>query len=496
MPDNALFCVNIDPMKKTDYLIIGAGIAGLATAYHLRNLGKVTVICKGKLKNANTYWAQGGIAAVMTKADRFKKHIDDTMEAGAHLSDRDAVRYLVENAPKAIRFLESIGVKFKKEPALEGGHSEARVWRTSDFTGQDVLDQLVKAVQKSKNIKVEENTDAIELIVQNDACRGAFVRVGDNKKLEPILAKHTVLATGGLGQIFSKTSNPRAAAGDGLAMAVNAGLQLRDLEFVQFHPTALDKYDEGRYFLLSETLRGFGANVVTSQKKRFLHEYDKRAELAARDIVTRAVHFEQMNGPVYLDMRHFEVKEIKNRFPNITRRLKQYGFDLSKDLIPVTPVAHFSCGGIPVDLHGATKLPGLYAVGEVASSGVHGANRLASNALLEGLVFGEAIAKSLEKSLALDKEVDEKITLDIPEVVMEPLPQVKAYAKRISHIMWEKVGIVRNPDGLKQALKEITEIPARDYRIQHRQIVCYTLVQACLARPISLGCHYIASELG
>jgi L-aspartate oxidase len=482
-------------VKKTDYLIIGAGIAGLATAYHLRELGSVTVVCKGKLKQANTYWAQGGIAAVMGKRDRFKKHIDDTMEAGAHHNDRDAVRYLVENAPKAIRFLESIGVKFKDDPALEGGHSCPRVWRTSDFTGQDILDALVKAVMKAKNIKVEENMEAVELFEHDGACRGAYVRKGESTKLEPFLAKHTVLATGGLGQLFAKTSNTRAAAGDGLAMAVNAGVELKDLEFVQFHPTALDKYDEGRYFLLSETLRGFGANIVNSHKKRFLDDYDTRAELAPRDIVTRAIYFELMNGPVYLDIRHFEAKKIKNRFPNIFKRLKGYGFDLTKDLIPITPVAHFACGGVPTDIHGATKLPGLYAVGEVACTGVHGANRLASNALLEGLVYGEAIAKSLEKSKPMDVEIDEKITLKIPEIVVEDLPQIKAYAKRINQIMWEKVGIVRSQEGLKQALKEITEIPARDYRIQHRQIVCYTMIRAALARHVSLGCHYIASEL-
>jgi len=405
-------------MNKTDYLIIGAGIAGLATALHLKNLGKVTVISKGKLRQANTYWAQGGIAAVLTKEDRFKRHIEDTMEAGSRHNNRDAVRYLVENAPKAIRFLESVGVKFKKDPALEGAHSEARVWRTSDFTGQDVLDSLVKAVQKEKNIDVKEDTDAIELIMHEDTCRGAFVRVGIRQDLAPFFAKNTILATGGLGQLFAKTSNTRSAGGDGLAMAVNAGLELEDLEFVQFHPTALDNYDDGRYFLLSETLRGFGAKIINTKGENFLEEFDKRAELAPRDVVTRAIYFELMNSKVYLDMRHLDSKEVRNRFPNITKRLKQYSFDLAKDLIPVTPVAHFSCGGIPVNLHGATKLPGLFAVGEVACSRVHGANRLASNALLEGLVFGEAIAKFLERNKEMDEKIviDEKMKLETPKM--------------------------------------------------------------------------------
>ncbi len=481
-------------MKKTDYLIIGAGIAGLSTALHLKNLGKVTVITKGKLKQSNTYWAQGGIAAVLTKKDQFRKHINDTMEAGAHHNDRDAVRYLVENAPKAIRFLESLGIKFQKEPVLEGGHSEARIWRTNDFTGQDILDHLIKAVQKSRNIEVQENTDAVELIVSNNACRGAFVRLGDQEKLQPILSKHTILATGGLGQLFSKTSNTRSAGGDGLAMAVNAGLELKDIEFVQFHPTALAVPDNGRYFLLSETLRGFGAKIVNSSGRSFLEDYDSRGELGPRDVVTRAINFEMMNGPVYLDMRHLGSRDIKHNFPNITKRLKQYGFDLTADLIPITPIAHFLNGGIPVDLYGDTKLPGLLAVGEVACSNVHGANRLASNALLEGVVFAEAIARNLEKISPLYEktELDENMPLDIPQIVIEPLDQVRAYAQRIGQIMWERVGIVRSQEGLKKALMEITKIPARDYRIQHRQIVSYKMIQAAIARPTSLGCHYIA----
>jgi len=484
-------------MKQTDYLIIGAGIAGLTTALHLKDLGKVTVICKGKLKQANTYWAQGGIAAVMTKTDRFKKHIEDTMKAGAEHGNRDAIRYLVEHAPRAIRFMESLGVKFKKEPALEGGHSEARVWRTSDFTGQDVLDHLIKAILKIKNIEIQEDTDAVELIIHENSCKGAFVRPIYGEQIEPFFAKFTILATGGLGQLYEKTSNTRASAGDGMALAVNAGLELEDMEFIQFHPTALNKYDDGRYFLLSETLRGYGAKIVNSQKESFLEEYDKRAELAPRDIVTRATFFEMMNGPVYLDMRYLNERDVKRQFPNITKRLKQYGYNLVKDLIPITPVAHFACGGIPVNLSGETAMPRLFAVGEVACTKVHGANRLASNSLLEGLVFGEAVARRIAKKKELMEEpsLNTDIQLDTPKIIIEPLPQVLAYAKRIGQIMWERVGIVRTMDGLKEAMKEITEIPARDYRIQHRQIVCYKIIQACLNRPQSLGCHYIATEL-
>lgn len=483
-------------MKKIDTLIIGTGIAGLSTALQLKELGSVLLITKGKLKQGSSYWAQGGIAAVLGKEDRFKKHIVDTMEVGAHHNDRDAVRHLVEHAPKAIRFLEDLGVKFKEDPGLEGGHSEARVWRTSDFTGQDILNVLIKVVQKNKAIEIQENADAVELIVDKGVCRGAYIRSKDNKECEPILAKNTVLATGGLGQLFSKTSNPLGAGGDGLAMAINAGLELEDLEFVQFHPTALAVEEKGRHFLLSETLRGAGAKIVHGDGEPFLEEYDPRGELGPRDIVTRAIYFESENGPIYLDMRHLDAKAAKKEFPNITKRLKQYGFDFSKELIPITPTAHFACGGVPVDLHGATKLPNLYAVGEVACSRVHGANRLASNALLEGVVFAEAIAKTIQRSLAVDKEElsEEKIKLDPPKVAIESLDQVKAYGKRIGQIMWKQVGIVRTEASLKRAMLEITEIPARDYRIQHRQMVCYKMIQACLNRPASLGCHYMAGE--
>jgi L-aspartate oxidase len=482
-------------MKQTDYLVIGAGIAGLTTAYLLSEFGEVLVITKGKLKQANTYWAQGGIAAVMAKDDTFESHIEDTMKAGADHCKESAVRYLSEHSPKAIRFLESVGVKFYPEPDLEAGHSKARVWRTSDFTGQDVLNQLLKATKKD-HITFEEDTEAVELIAEGGECRGAFVRRGENAGLEPVFAKQTILATGGCGRLFGKTTNTIGSGGDGLALAVNAGLPLKDMEFIQFHPTALDKPDDGRYFLLSETLRGFGAKVVNQNGEQFLKQFHERGELAPRDIVSRAVFFELMNGPVYLDMRHIDGKEIKAHYPNIYKKTKEYGFDLAKDLVPITPVAHYCCGGIPVDLKSATDLPGLFAVGEVACTGVHGANRLASNSLLEAVVFSQSAAEAIQKSLPIDRQRSVEIKdIEIPIVVMEDIAQVKAYSKRLGQIMWENVGIIRAIDGLEKAKKEIIEIPARDYRVQHRQLVCYKIIEACLARPQSLGAHYITDKL-
>lgn len=482
--------------KQTDYLIIGSGVAGLATAYFLSDLGSVTVLTKGEVRNANTYWAQGGIAAVLAKEDTFESHMEDTLKTGAGHCSEAAVRQLVFGAPKAIRFLETIGLKIEKEPMLEAGHSRARVWRSSDFTGRDVLEVLIKAVQKKNNITFLEKTEAVELIVDEGECKGAFIRAEGAEGMERIAAKQTILATGGLGHLFAKTTNTVGSGGDGLALAVNAGLELKDIEFIQFHPTALAIPKDDRHFLLSEVLRGMGAKVVNARGEAFLNKFDPRAELAPRDLVARAVYIEQMTGPVYLDMRHVEESLVRKKFPNIQKALKEYGLDLTKDLIPITPVAHYACGGVPTDLHGATKLPGLYAVGEVACTGVHGANRLASNSLLEALVYARTIFGSLEKSVTLDASKNVNIdSLEPPAIIVEDINQVKAYGKRIGQIMWDHVGIIRTIEGLEKAKTEIVAIPARDYRVQHRQLVCYKIIAACQARPQSLGAHYMTKEI-
>ncbi|MBN2306729.1 L-aspartate oxidase [Candidatus Peregrinibacteria bacterium] len=482
--------------KQTDYLIIGSGIAGLATAYFLSELGSVLVLTKGEVRNTNTYWAQGGIAGVLAKDDNFESHIEDTLRTGAGHCKEAAVRQIVFGAPKAIKFLKSIDLKIEKEPMLEGGHSKARVWRSSDFTGRDILEVLIKATQKKKNISFLEKTEAVELIVDEGECKGAFIRNEEEEKMEKVAAKNTILATGGLGQLFGRTTNTLGSGGDGLALAVNAGLELQDIEFIQFHPTALAVSSNGRHFLLSEVLRGMGAKIVNSRGERFLKKFDPRAELAPRDLVSRAVYVEELTGPVYLDMRHIDPGKVRSKFPNIQKTLKEHDLDLTKDLIPITPVAHYACGGVPTDLHGATQLPGLYAVGEVACTGVHGANRLASNSLLEAIVFSKAISETLEKSVLMDARKNVNIdSLESPAVVIEDINQVKAYGKRIGQIMWENVGIVRTAEGLAKAKKEIITIPARDYRVQHRQLVAYKIIEACQARPQSLGAHYMAKEI-
>ena len=482
-------------MKQTDYLIIGAGIAGLSAAYSLSELGSVTVILKGKLKKNNDYWVQGGIAAVMNKEDSFESHINDTLKTGAGHCNEHAVRYLVEHAPKAIRFLESIGLKFKKEHSLESGHSYKRVLHTSDSTGQDVLNKLIKVCKKKKNIKFLEETDVIKLITNNDYCTGAYIKNIKKTEIDTIISNNVILATGGAGRLFSKTTNVLASTGDGLALALKAGLELKDLEFIQFHPTALAEPDNSRYFLLPESLRGAGAKIIDQNGDSFLQNFDKRAELAPRDLVSRAVHFELMNGSVYLNMRHLSLPELKNNFPNITKKLNEYGFNLAEDLIPIMPVVHYFCGGVPVNLKGATKLTGLFAIGEVACTGVHGANNLASNSLLEDIVFAQSMVENLKKTTSENKKEKTVIKTNFPEISTEQEGNVGGYNRRIGRLMWKNIGLVRSKDSMEKAKKEISSMPARDYHIQNSQMVCIKIIEACLKRKESLGVHYVAEGL-
>lgn len=484
--------------KQTDFLVIGGGIAGLSTAHLLSDHGSVTLVTKGDLKEANTYWAQGGVAAVLSKDDSFELHQKDTFKVGVGHGDEHAIRLMVENGPKAMRFLESLGLNFDETPLMEAGHSKPRVWRTSDFTGRDILEALIRTVNKKGLVNVMEHTEAVELILHEGQCYGAFIRDSrsESPDTRPVLAKATVLATGGAGRLFSKTTNAMGAGGEGIALALNAGAQVKDLEFMQFHPTAFALPEEGRYFLLSETLRGMGAYIINHEGERFLTQFSPQAELASRDTVARAIHFEEVHGPVYLDMRHLDAAQVKKTFPNIYKHLKGKNFDLTTDRIPVTPAAHYLCGGVVTDTKAATSLPGLFAVGEVACTGVHGANRLASNSLLEAVVFAQFAAESVPKYMnlmRLDGVDVEK--LQKPQIIVEALPQVKAYAQRIGQIMWEHVGLVRSAVSLAAAKKALVEIPARDYRIQHRQLVAYSMIQACQNRPESLGTHYMTTEL-
>ncbi len=481
--------------KQTDYLIIGAGISGLVLANYLSEIGSVTLITKGKLKAAYRYLHQSGLAAALSSEDDFESHFQDTLSSGAGLCKDSSVRQVIFGAHKVFKHLESLGLKFKKKPLLESGHSHPRTWITSETTGSDIFNLFLKLVQKNKSISILESTEAVELFLDNEICKGVYIRSVKNEdaNIEFIGAKKIILATGGLGQLFLHTSNSAGAAGGGLALAVNAGLELSHLEFVQFHPTALALTDESFHYLLPESLRGMGAKIVDQNGQAFLSRFDERGDLAQKDLVARAVHIERHHGPVYLDMRMLNFTELKNNYSDLLQCLKEYKLDPQLDLIPIRAVADFSCGGIPVDLKGSTQLKGLYALGEVANTGLHGANALSSNPLLEGLVYARVIFEAL-KECADDKfELPEEIPL--PSVAIENLKQIKAYASRIAKIMSENVGLIRTKESLLRAKREIVSIPARDYRVQYRQLVCYKMIEAAQKRHASIGSHYIGNEI-
>jgi len=368
--------------KLQHFIVIGSGLAGLTSALTLVEAGSVLLISKAKLADSATNLAQGGVAAVTTKKDNFTSHIQDTIKAGVNYNNPAAVEKLVKEAPAAIKWLQQQGVVFDADPALEAAHSYHRVMRSSDFTGRAIETALLKQVRANDKIKIIDYCLAIDLIVKKKQCLG----VKTNKGI--FYSDILILATGGLGQVFAYTTNPKVATGDGLAMAYRAGCKVADLEFIQFHPTAL-KDKSSPLFLLSESLRGEGAFLINSHGDRFINE------LKPRDIIARAIVAEQQKGGVYLDIRHKGDKLIKNRFPNIYQELKKRGFDLTKEPVPVTPAAHYSCGGVKTDELGRTNVKNLLAFGEVASTGVHGANRLASNSLLEAVVFPRRLRQIL-----------------------------------------------------------------------------------------------------
>ncbi len=437
-----LFNLKQKNIMYTDYLIIGSGIAGLNFALNAAKKSKILIVTKKKTAEASTNYAQGGIAAVLAQTDNSKKHIQDTLQAGAFHNDQKAVEFMVKHSTEAIYKLIERGVPFatNEEGKLlltrEGGHTEKRIAFVGDYTGREIEKTLVEKAKKNPNITILEHSIAIQLLTKNKICFGAHIL--RKEKIETIYATSTILGTGGLGHIYKYTTNPAIATGDGLKLALEAGCKFKDLEFIQFHPTALNVKGAPK-FLISEAVRGEGAILKNAQKKRFMLQYHKMAELAPRDIVARAIFEEEKKGPVYLDITHKNAKEIKLRFPQIYQKLIKYDLDLTKDLIPISPAAHYSCGGIKVNLKGETGIKNLFAFGEVACTGVHGANRLASNSLLEALVFSEQILKNVPK-----KTLTKIPTFSNPKFTNLSIAQKKKLEKikkEIQQIMWDKVGI-------------------------------------------------------
>ena len=476
-----------------DFLVVGSGAAGLYFSILAAEHGKVLLITKNSLKESNTFYAQGGIAAVDRESDSFEEHIRDTMTAGDELCNPKAVGMIVNEGPEIIHDLIRRGVNFTKnkkngEYSLhrEGGHSESRVFHFKDITGRELVRVLTKNVKENKNITILENTMCVDLLTEHQktdpppaglhgvTCYGVYAYEMKRNRISKILSRSTILATGGSGQVYLHTSNPAVATGDGLAMAYRAGATISNLEFYQFHPTTLyTEKEKESSFLISEAVRGFGAELKTKDGKKFMHKYHPLKSLAPRDIVARAIDTEMKKRGddfVYLDVSNFPANKIISSFPNIYHRCLEEGIDITKQMIPVVPAAHYQCGGIETDLHGKTDVKGLYAIGEAAQNGVHGANRLASNSLLDALVFAKASSVSVQKYISKNMINFTGIKEWEYYHTERPLEKVVVSYLRntIKRLVSEFVGIVRSDERLKMAQNMIDLIAwqARDYYMQ------------------------------
>ena len=497
---------------EADFLIIGSGIAGLRAAADLADHGPVTILTKADPTESNTGYAQGGIAAAVGPEDSPEEHFADTIAAGDGLCDEDAVRVMVDDGVEYVRQLMEWGAAFDRDasgqPALgrEGGHRARRVLHARDATGREIGRLLWERVSRHSRVRVLNHTRAIALEIREGRCVGA--RFSTRSSTGSVQAASALLATGGAGQVFSETTNPPIATGDGIALAWRAGARVADLEFVQFHPTALAVPGAPR-FLLSEALRGEGAWLVNSDGDRFMPRYQKAAELASRDLVARAIAAEMAatGGPVFLSMQHLDPEWVHARFPTISEACRSAGLDLARDPIPVGPAAHYIMGGVETDVWGRTTIPGLYAAGEVACTGVHGANRLASNSLLEGLVFGARAATAMREpaqsgGMANVRIVDEgearagaTNAVDTSETVM--------LERSIRALMWESVGVNRNGSDLEPAVnrlratqqqleRETLNFPSdgSHLRLASLATVGWLIARAALRRQESRGAHF------
>jgi L-aspartate oxidase len=503
-----------------DVLVVGSGAAGLTAALNLAEDRKVAVIAKGALGEGATGWAQGGIAAVLEEGDSFESHINDTMIAGAGLNDREVVEHVVEGAPRAIRRLIDLGVPFASEGGAlhltrEGGHSHRRIVHVADATGAAVQQALEAAALKHPNITLIPDMVAVDLITgrhatnfsTSGAVHGLYAYNRRKKRVEALTARATVLATGGAGRTYLFSTAPRGATGDGIAMAWRAGCRISNMEFMQFHPTCLYNL-QVKNFLITEAVRGEGGHLkIPGTGERFMPRFDERAELAPRDVVARAIDHEIKRlglDYVHLDISYRDPDFVRAHFPNIYEKLIGLGIDITKEPIPVVPAQHYTCGGVVVDLHGRTDAPGLYAAGEVTESGLHGANRLASNSLLECLVFGEAAAQHILAnwdSLAELPKVrawDESRVTDSDEEVV--IHQIWGEIRRF---MWNFVGIVRTTKRLERAKRRIDMLrqEVTDYYahfrvtpdlIELRNLVEVSdlIIRSALYRHESRGLHY------
>lgn len=510
---------------KFDFLVIGSGIAGMSYALKVAQSGSVALLAKTSLEEANTFYAQGGIASVTAPLDDFEKHIQDTLIAGDGICDRKVVEKVVTEAPQQIKELINWGVDFDKDHAgnfdlhREGGHSEFRILHHKDNTGEEIQRSLIEAIKTHPNIEVFDHHFAIEIITQHHLgekitkdtpdieCYGAYVLNEETQEIHTFLSKVTMLCTGGIGNIYQTTTNPIVATGDGIAMVYRAKGRVMDMEFIQFHPTALYNPMVRPSFLITEAMRGYGGVLKTRDGKEFMHKYDERGSLAPRDIVARAIDTEMKNRGddyVYLDVTHKDTEETKAHFPNIYEHCLDEGIDITKNFIPVAPAAHYLCGGIMVDMEAKTSIHRLYAAGECSRTGLHGANRLASNSLIEAIVYADAAAKHSIANLnnyAFNEKIPE--WNDEGTSLTEEMILITQSAKEVGEIMSNYVGIVRSNLRLKRAFdrleilyKEtenlfIRSVVSKDI-IELRNIinVGFLVIKQAMARKESRGLHY------
>lgn len=511
--------------RKFDFLVIGSGIAGISFALKAAKLGKVALLCKTTLGETNTSYAQGGIASVTYTPDSFEKHIQDTLIAGDGHCNLEAVEKVVREAPGQIEELLHWGVDFDKNENgnydlhREGGHCENRILHHKDNTGFEIQRSLIEKVRNTPNISVFENHFAIEILTQhhmgevvtqhtpNIECYGAYVLNQQSNHIHAFLAKITLLATGGIGNVYASTTNPCVATGDGIAMVHRARGVVKDMEFVQFHPTALFHPGERPTFLISEAIRGYGAVLRTRDGKEFMKKYDERGSLAPRDIVARAIDNEmKISGQdcVYLDVTHKNPDETRKHFPNIYKKCLELGIDITKDLIPVSPAQHYLCGGIAVDSNARTSINRLYAAGECSCTGLHGANRLASNSLTEGIVYADAAvndAKTYFKQLTYNEFIPE--WNDEGTKLLEEMVLISQSFREVEQIMSTYVGIVRSNLRLKRAMSRLEILFKETEDLYERSVVsreicelrnvisiAYLIIKHALRRKESRGLHY------
>lgn len=512
-------------VKKYDFLVIGSGIAGMSFALKVAHKGKVAILCKTCMEEANTHYAQGGVASVTKPTDHFEDHVVDTLIAGDGICDEKVVRKVVEEAPGQIKQLLEWGVDFDKNEKgefdlhKEGGHSDFRILHHKDNTGEEIQDSLIETVKKHPNIDIFDQHFAIEIITQhhlgqlvkhttpNIECYGAYVLDIRTNHVHTFLAKMTMIATGGIGNIYQTTTNPPVATGDGISMVYRAKGLVQDMEFVQFHPTALYHPGDRPSFLITEAMRGYGGILRNKKGEAFMEKYDPRGSLAPRDVVARSIDKEMKKTGdecVFLDVTHKDPEVTKREYPTIYHKCFSYGIDITKDYIPVAPAAHYFCGGIKVDLNARTSINRLYAAGECSCTGLHGANRLASNSLIEAIVYADAAAKdALKQFSSLDWNENVPEWNDEGTSLNEEMVLITQSEKEVNQIMQNYVGIVRSNLRLKRAFDRLELLYKETESLFQRSVVskeicelrniintAYLVIKYAQARKESRGLHY------